>query len=77
MTIIDLHGGVLLVDLCKALRTDCSMSFKEIYPMLMCYDLVKKHPENLGMTLPTINEQEDEHSDIVMAKAEVSGSTSG
>jgi hypothetical protein len=78
MNVIDSYGAVFLVDLYKALRTDCSSPFKEIHPMLMCYDLAKKHPEHLGMTLSTINNQQEEaHSDIVMAKAAVSGATSG
>jgi hypothetical protein len=79
MTFIDSHGGVFSVDLYKALCTECSIPFKEIHPMLRFYDLAKNHPEHLYMTLPTINQQEDEHSDIFMtkAKAAVSGATSG
>jgi hypothetical protein len=48
--------------------------------MLMCYNLVKKHPEHLDMTLSTSNieqKEEEAHSDIIMAKATVSGATSG
>jgi hypothetical protein len=78
MNVIDSHCDVFSVDLCKALRTECSIPFKEIHPMLMCYDLAKNHPEHLGMKMPNINnQQEDAHSDIVMANAAVSGATSG
>jgi hypothetical protein len=69
MTAIDSHGGVFSVDMCKALCTECSIPFKEVYPILMCYNLANKHPEHLDMTLSTLNHQEDEHSDIFMAKA--------
>ena len=57
MNAIDLHDGVFSVDLCKALQTECSIPFEEIHPMLMCYDLLKTHPEHLYMKLPTINQQ--------------------
>jgi hypothetical protein len=78
MTVIYSHGGVFLVDLCKALCTECSIPYKEIHPMLMCYDLVNKHPEHLDLTLPTSNiQQEESHSYIIMAKMVVSGATSG
>jgi hypothetical protein len=78
MNVIDSHGAVFSVDLCKALRTECSIPFKEIHPMLMCYGLAKKHPEHLDMTITNINnQQEDAHPDIAMDKAAVSGATAG
>jgi hypothetical protein len=59
MTVIDMYGGVFSVDLCKALITECSIPFKEIHQMLMCYDLAKKHMDHLDMTLSTINNQHE------------------
>ena len=75
MNVIDSHGGVFLMNLCKASCNECRITFKEIHPMLMFYGLAKTHPEHLDMTLPTINQQEDEPSDIIMDKAAVYGAT--
>ena len=75
MNVIDSHGGVFLVNLCKASRTENRITFKEIHLMLMCDDLENTHPEHLGMTLTTINQQRDENSDIIMDKATVYGAT--
>ena len=38
MNVIDLHGGVFLVELWKVLHTECTITLKEIYPIPMCYD---------------------------------------
>ena len=51
MNVIDLHGGVFLANFFKALRTEFSITFREIHPMRMCYDLLKTHPDYRVMTL--------------------------
>jgi hypothetical protein len=60
------------------LRLECKIPYKELHPMVMCYDLSKTHPERLNMIMSTTNIlQEEEQLDIAMANAAVSGATSG
>jgi hypothetical protein len=49
INVVESHGTQFFVDLCKAMYTECSIPYKEQNSFLVCYDLVKKNPEQLLM----------------------------
>jgi hypothetical protein len=77
MAVIDRHGGTFSVDLCKALRRECSIPFKDMHSMPTCYHLAKQFPIHLTMmALTTNNTQQTESDEIAMTKAADLGATS-
>jgi hypothetical protein len=42
VAMIEVHGGEVSVDLCKALRSECSIPFKDQHSMFVAYNLAKK-----------------------------------
>jgi hypothetical protein len=52
VSIVESHGAQFTVELCKALYTGCIIPYKEQHRLRVCYDLYKKHPEQLMMMDP-------------------------
>jgi hypothetical protein len=52
VSIVESHGAQFTVEICKALYTECITPYKEKNSLLVCYDLAKKHPDQLLMMDP-------------------------
>ena len=54
VAIIDKYDGLFTVELCKELRKECSIAYKDQQSIRVCYDLTKAYPEQLDMESPSV-----------------------
>jgi hypothetical protein len=70
ISVVESHGTQFTVDLCKVMRIECSIPYKEQNSILVCYDLAKKNMDQLlVMELPQCHIIRNEEDKAQMASA--------